>query len=183
MLVTVSCYVLAKQTVNKYTVYICVSGLDLILRNTKYQYDNAIYMYLNLVGAHLSLVFSNQQVLSNEGNESCSRKQWELPVCWGSNSWLTDYESDVLPAPCCHSSVVFWCRYVIKTYNVLLHLFYKHITCEYINSLNHTASLILSEATSWCLSRAVTNLHIEAKLLCSQHYIIYSSLGQIERNN
>jgi len=23
---------------------------------------------------------------------------------------------------------------------VLLHLFYKHITCEYINSLNHTAS-------------------------------------------
>ena len=36
--------------------------------------------------------------------------------------------------------VVFWCRYVIKTYNVLLHLFYKHITCEYINSLTHTAS-------------------------------------------
>lgn len=66
--------------------------------------------------------------------------------------------------------VVFWCRYVIKTYNVLLHLFYKHITCEYINSLNHTASLILSEATSWCLSRAVTNLHIEAELLYSQHY-------------
>ena len=71
-----------------------------------------------------------------------------------------------------HISVVFWFRYVIKTCNVLLHLFYKHITCEYINSLNHTVSLILSEATSWCLSRAVTNLHIEAELLCSQHYNI-----------
>ena len=65
--------------------------------------------------------------------------------------------------------VVFWCRYVIKTYNVLLHLFYKHITCEYINSLNHTAYLILPGVLPWCLSRAVTNLHIEAELLCSQH--------------
>ena len=65
--------------------------------------------------------------------------------------------------------VVVWCRYVIKTYNVLLHLFYKHITCEYINSLNHTAYLILPGVLPWCLSRAVTNLHIEAELLCSQH--------------
>ena len=70
-----------------------------------------------------------------------------------------------------HIFVVFWCRYVIKTCNVLLHLYYKHITCEYINSLNHTPSLILSGVIYWCHSRAVTNLHIEAELLCSQHYI------------
>jgi len=37
-------------------------------------------------------------------------------------------------------NVVVCCSYVIKTYNILLHLFYKHITCEYINSLTHTAS-------------------------------------------
>ena len=74
--------------------------------------------------------------------------------------------------------VVFWCRCVIKTYNVLLHLFYKHIICRYINSLNHTASLILPGVLHWCLSKAVTNLHIEAELLYShcndilKHWIV-----------
>ena len=57
-------------------------------------------------------------------------------------------------------NVVVCCSYVIKTYNILLHLFYKNITCEYTNSLTHTASLVLSGAIYWCLSRTVTNLHI-----------------------
>ena len=80
---------------------------------------------------------------------------------------------DCLVLPCVPVTLLcVRCSYVIKTYNVLLHLFYKHITCKYINSLNHTASLILPGVLPQCLSRAVTNLHIEAELLCSQHYII-----------